>query len=226
MRIFTTLVIAGCVFVAPILADAQSCGDADVSGDVNASDALITLVTGVGAGDCPECICDVNSSGEINATDGLEVLQFGVGQPVVLNCILCATTTTTTTTTTTSTTTTTLPCMPMSLSGNWSLRVTLLTDCDPLEPAQVLPIVLAEDGGGNITIVSPQVPFNDFMMVRTDCSVPTSFNENEDGGTTFYTGTLELGSSGDTFSGVLSWDFFIGPFLDCSGTERWEGTRQ
>jgi hypothetical protein len=76
------------IFVAKFQRPAE-CGDADGSGAVNASDALIALLTGVGSGSCPLCICDVNSSGAINATDALLILQDGVGQPVVLVCIAC-----------------------------------------------------------------------------------------------------------------------------------------
>ncbi len=65
------------------------CGDANNDTNVNATDALITLQTGVGAGSCPLCVCDVNSSTDTNATDALLALQFGVGQPVVLNCVPC-----------------------------------------------------------------------------------------------------------------------------------------
>ncbi len=229
MRVLACLIVVAALGAGPLPAHAQTCGDADNSGDVSANDALITLVTGVGAGNCPECLCDVDSSGVINASDGLFVLQFGVGQPIVLNCIACPTTTTTmnTTTTTSSTTTTTmLPCMPKSLTGDWNLRVELLEDnCDPLGPVVNVPVELAEDAGGNVTIVSPPLDFNDFMMVRTDCTVSISFNEDEDNGTTFYTGTFDLGPDGDSFAGDLDWEY-IEPGFSCDGVERWEGTRQ
>ncbi len=57
---------------------------------VNASDALFVLQAAVGAAQCLECICNVDSEGGITATDALLVLQVGVGQTnIVLNCPPC-----------------------------------------------------------------------------------------------------------------------------------------
>jgi len=89
------------------------CGDANYSGTITASDALVGLAAGVGSAACPRCICDVNSNGLITASDALATLQASVAVPINLVCEACfltgATTTTlpaTTTTTLSSTTTT------------------------------------------------------------------------------------------------------------------------
>ncbi len=64
-----------------------SCGDADLNGSVQASDALRVLRNAVGqAVACPDSLCDVDSSGAIQAGDALRVLRKAVGQAVELNC--------------------------------------------------------------------------------------------------------------------------------------------
>jgi hypothetical protein len=74
--------------LAPVAAHAL-CGDANGDAFVNSSDALGALETGIGAGECPACVCDVDQLGGIVATDALLILKFGVGQNVVLVCIEC-----------------------------------------------------------------------------------------------------------------------------------------
>jgi hypothetical protein len=65
------------------------CGDATCNGSISASDALLTLKTAVGLGNCAACICDVNGSGGTNATDALLVLRKGVGHQITLVCPPC-----------------------------------------------------------------------------------------------------------------------------------------
>ncbi len=65
------------------------CGDANADMSVNSSDALAALETGIGAGDCPVCICDVDQIGGVIATDALLILRFGVGHAIVLSCSVC-----------------------------------------------------------------------------------------------------------------------------------------
>jgi len=65
------------------------CGDADIDGTIAATDALVALQAGVGAAECAECRCDVNSAGGISATDALVILRAAVGQPVTLACPPC-----------------------------------------------------------------------------------------------------------------------------------------
>jgi hypothetical protein len=87
---------------------AAECGDANYSGGITASDALIALQAGIGAIGCPGCVCDVNGNGSTTATDALAMLQAAVGAAVSLACQPCflpASTTTTTGPTTTTTTT-------------------------------------------------------------------------------------------------------------------------
>ncbi|HET9062350.1 MAG TPA: hypothetical protein VFO62_03585, partial [Candidatus Binatia bacterium] len=66
-----------------------TCGDADVDGRVTATDALVALQAGVGAAECAECRCDVNSAGGISATDALLILRAAVGEPITLICPSC-----------------------------------------------------------------------------------------------------------------------------------------
>jgi hypothetical protein len=66
-----------------------TCGDADVDGKVTATDALFALQAGVGAAECAECRCDVNSAGGISATDALLILRAAVGQLIALTCPSC-----------------------------------------------------------------------------------------------------------------------------------------
>ena len=65
------------------------CGDADGSGTVSATDALIALNTAVGAADCDLCLCDVDSNGAVTATDSLAILNAGIGLDVTLTCPTC-----------------------------------------------------------------------------------------------------------------------------------------
>ena len=66
-----------------------ACGDASDDGNLSATDALLALQTGVGAGTCPTCVCDVDGSGDTNSSDALFILQSSVGQQVDLNCQMC-----------------------------------------------------------------------------------------------------------------------------------------
>jgi cysteine-rich repeat protein len=69
-----------------------ACGDADDSGAVTATDALIVLRTSVNLSSCDACVCDVDSSGgatPTTASDALRVLQRGVGLPSALVCPFC-----------------------------------------------------------------------------------------------------------------------------------------
>ena len=50
---------------------------------------LLSMRAGVGAAECAECRCDVNSAGGISATDALLILRAAVGQPVALTCPSC-----------------------------------------------------------------------------------------------------------------------------------------
>jgi len=65
------------------------CGDANYSGSLNTSDALLALRTAVGSGNCVRCICNVNNMQGINTTDALLILRAAVGQPVDFNCFTC-----------------------------------------------------------------------------------------------------------------------------------------
>ncbi|MFT5040902.1 MAG: hypothetical protein ACI8TX_001871 [Hyphomicrobiaceae bacterium] len=65
------------------------CGDADASGRVSATDALLTLRTAVGLAECAVCICDANGSSEITASDALSILKVAVGQAFVVQCPDC-----------------------------------------------------------------------------------------------------------------------------------------
>ena len=62
------------------------CGDADRNGTRAATDALIALQTGVGAGTCLPSLCDPSGDGNVTATDALIMLQGGTGQDVVYDC--------------------------------------------------------------------------------------------------------------------------------------------
>lgn len=68
----------------------QTCGDADRTGTVTATDALAILKAAVGAGTCDSCLCDVDDSGSLTATDALRALQHAVGIGVELFCPVCA----------------------------------------------------------------------------------------------------------------------------------------
>jgi hypothetical protein len=65
------------------------CGDANDSGDVSASDALIALRVSVDIGECLDCVCDADGSGGLGAPDALRILRYSVGQPVTLDCPAC-----------------------------------------------------------------------------------------------------------------------------------------
>jgi len=68
------------------LVEPEACGDANGDGSLVASDALVTLMTAVGVGDCPMYACDVDCSGLIAASDALIVLKAATGQDVTLDC--------------------------------------------------------------------------------------------------------------------------------------------
>ncbi len=65
------------------------CGDADGSGTVSSSDALLTLNAAVGLAACNPCVCDVDGSGSVTASDSSIILNAVVGLPVQLNCPAC-----------------------------------------------------------------------------------------------------------------------------------------
>lgn len=65
---------------------AGECGDADESGAVTSTDALITLRTAVGSAVCAVFLCDVNDSGSVTSSDALAILRLAVGQSVELVC--------------------------------------------------------------------------------------------------------------------------------------------
>jgi hypothetical protein len=65
------------------------CGDANSSGGLSSSDALLVLKAGVGTESCQLCVCDVNDSATITSGDALLVLKKAVGQAVVLDCPVC-----------------------------------------------------------------------------------------------------------------------------------------
>jgi hypothetical protein len=67
-------------------ADSPACGDFNEDGSVTASDALGTLSFSIGLGNCPVCVCDVDSSGSTTATDALKILRGAVGLPEVFEC--------------------------------------------------------------------------------------------------------------------------------------------
>lgn len=94
------------------------CGDADLNGFVRASDALLTLQTAVGAGECDPRVCDFDGDGNVRAGDALDILRLAVGLEVTPECnfsvgvsavIRYQTTSTSTTSTAPGATTTTLP---------------------------------------------------------------------------------------------------------------------
>ncbi len=205
---------------AALGAQTTTCGDANADSLMSATDAVIALRAGVGGAQCLPCICDVNRSGNISATDGLLILQSAVGQSVQLDCVACATTTT-------STTTTTLPCTPKDLSGRWRFTVTEISDTcpEPLEPPFATRIVLAEDADGGVVITSPKLPeITNLMVQRSACSATISYETPETDGARFFSGTLLIGSQGDSFSGDLSWQL-CAPTCTCGGVERWQGLR-
>jgi hypothetical protein len=68
------------------------CGDANSSGGLSSSDALLVLKAGVGTESCQLCVCDVNDSASITSGDALLVLKKAVGQAVVLDCPICVAT--------------------------------------------------------------------------------------------------------------------------------------
>jgi len=72
-------------YLAPVTV--ETCGDADLNGSIQASDALRVLRNAVGqAVACPLAVCDVDASGAVQASDALRVLRKAVGQDVVLTC--------------------------------------------------------------------------------------------------------------------------------------------
>jgi len=65
------------------------CGDADSSGVLTSSDALIALNAAVGLAVCESCVCDVNASGAVTASDAQALLAAAVSLPVELVCPAC-----------------------------------------------------------------------------------------------------------------------------------------
>ncbi|MFN2428245.1 MAG: hypothetical protein ABR587_17555 [Candidatus Binatia bacterium] len=69
-----------------------TCGDADHSGAITATDALHTLRTAVSAAGCDPCVCDVRESAnvQVSAADALWLLRKAVGGDVQLQCPACS----------------------------------------------------------------------------------------------------------------------------------------
>ena len=80
----------GAVWVLFMTGGPPACGDADDSGSITASDALVTLRASIGLGTCDLCVCDVDDSGNISASDAQRILQYAVGTPVELTCPFCS----------------------------------------------------------------------------------------------------------------------------------------
>jgi hypothetical protein len=66
-----------CVQTGPFIADV--CGDADRSGAIQTTDALITLRAAVDLSSCALAQCDADRSGGLSAVDALRVLRAAVG---------------------------------------------------------------------------------------------------------------------------------------------------
>jgi hypothetical protein len=66
------------------------CGDADQSGTIVATDALIALKTAVGSASCFETQCDSTGDGATTATDALGILNAAVSPGTILRCGLTA----------------------------------------------------------------------------------------------------------------------------------------
>ncbi len=82
---------AGLVLALTLSADwahaDPSCGDADASQTIRATDALVVLKSAVGKPiECPLCACDVNGDGGKTTTDALLVLKRSVGAVEFLTC--------------------------------------------------------------------------------------------------------------------------------------------
>ena len=67
-----------------------TCGDAQGSASITASDALFALKSAVGSETCALCLCDANGSGTITASDALRILKKAVGEELDLLCEACA----------------------------------------------------------------------------------------------------------------------------------------
>jgi hypothetical protein len=67
-----------------------ACGDADQSGTVVATDALIALNTAVGLAGCLESACDPSRNGAVTASDALAILSAAVSPGTHLRCGLTA----------------------------------------------------------------------------------------------------------------------------------------
>jgi hypothetical protein len=127
-----------------------SCGDANYSGAVTATDSLIGLQTGVGAAGCPGCICDINGNGSTTATDALAMLQVSVGVPVPLACAPCFLSGSTTTTTLSGgTTTTTLIGPTTTTTATTSTTVIIIDDLCEIDTSTctVSPCTCGENAG-------------------------------------------------------------------------------
>jgi hypothetical protein len=77
------------LFMAPP-PQVAACGDADESGALSATDALLTLQTAVGSAVCEPCRCDTDNSGAVTAADAQRVLRAAVALSVELNCPECS----------------------------------------------------------------------------------------------------------------------------------------
>ena len=82
-----SVVAAFLVLVLAAPASADTCGDANCTNSISATDALVVLKKAVFLPvTCPVCRCDVNNSGGVSATDALVVLKKSVFLPVTLTC--------------------------------------------------------------------------------------------------------------------------------------------
>ncbi|HXC50320.1 MAG TPA: hypothetical protein VN634_05495 [Candidatus Limnocylindrales bacterium] len=68
------------------LSDDTICGDADMDGQIKASDALVALRAAIGSAQCIVERCDYDGSGKVRAADALAILKRAVGQPIVPMC--------------------------------------------------------------------------------------------------------------------------------------------
>jgi hypothetical protein len=73
-----------CYDKGPFIADV--CGDPDRSGDIQTTDALITLRAAVALATCTPAQCDTDRNGKVSVGDALRVLRAAVGLPSDLLC--------------------------------------------------------------------------------------------------------------------------------------------
>ena len=79
----------GAAWVLFMTGGPPACGDADSSGSISSTDALLTLRAAVGLEICELCVCDVDETGTVSAPDAQRLLNAAVGIPVDLTCPFC-----------------------------------------------------------------------------------------------------------------------------------------